>query len=1193
MADRIAQRVTPTIERRSPVSSTVQRRAATTAPSAARALQERLGNHAAQTFIARSRAISAKGPTDTPASVNAAVSPSIQCSKSTRLPTKVSKPTDSAELEAEEIARKVMRMRESPGPPIPSTGVPKGIAQRSNAVSSSAPSQPASLPSATSSGGSPLPSAVRSHMEPRFGTNFANVRVHTGEAAAQQSAALHADAFTIGQHIFFGKDKFQPQSARGRELIAHELTHTIQQGGSVQRKAAATESAPHDVNGGQRTVSSEVVDISTGVFNPSGKVQAEIDVQSSKSLIVRVKAKGLAGEGQIGVRADRGHQYDSITTGSMPLLNPWTQQLGGMYLNVTVKNNAVSGYASFKVGDGDRNDWVQALALQKNSSLLGGLGLKVENLPQPVNKFEGGKLTLGLTNLKVEVGGLLDAKFNVLVENANKPKIDATADINIKGMAKGTLALDNTQGNLAGQAALAIDFKSFSGSAIVKYSGDGTVEITGRAAYNADKLSGDIQFVATDLETANRFAKDAIAAAGGKQNVQTAPPPAPVPAPKSGRKQLALAATGQLAFNLTQWFAGTVNVVVDGKGAVTVIGRIAPPAEIELFKQRDWEKEIITFEAKAYYGIPVVGNLNLFANIGLWALASLGPAKIYNIEILGTYSTDPEIQKSIQISGSINISAYAGLRLRAEGGAGIEILDHDLKFGIGVNADVGVKAYADARPTIGYREPGEFFISGTLEMVAQPMLGLSGEFFIKLDAPWWSPLDDDKWPWPIFSKEWPLTDPIGINATVKDYVLGSGKVPEVELKKPEFDPSKFMTNMVDRTLPDKSGGKDAGQGSFKEDGTVPKPVVAPKKPEPKKAAAKPGKKGPAPKAGKSGKPDKKAETDQVATKALKTGLDGLKKNAPYSKPELDKALGALKTKVKGVRFNAKPVGDKWIVTAGGGKKKSAGQIELAMKKDGAVSDEAQKGLAALDQVTAAYAAKGATLEEMTAAIKSVRRKFKFTSLQVEQNGGVWYFNYEINPKGARKGPKTTVGQKAMTVVRQTRSLGGDTVGVSMTVDWLNDKHPPGSAPESNAQKVLMGLLVTDPSKSSADKFIRGHLLNEHLGGLGNAENMFPITANANNQHLHSTETRIKGWMKKLARWTFYEVKVTNISSKLDGGPKSPANYVECIFSCHAILKDEAGKVDESFSTTIPSVYQDKQKAVRVDNPTGKSPPISS
>ena len=214
--------------------------------------------------------------------------------------------------------------------------------------------------------------------------------------------------------------------------------------------------------------------------------------------------------------------------------------------------------------------------------------------------------------------------------------------------------------NLPGELSLGIDFKAFSGSALVKYAADGTVDVSGKAAYNANKLSGEIQFVATDLETANSFTKDAIAAAGGQAHVQDAPAPASVPFPKTGKKSRALAATGQLNFNLTQWFAGTVNVVVDAKGAVTVIGKIAPPAEIPLFGPQPWDKELVKFEVKAYYGIPVVGNLNLFANISLHALATLGPAKIYKIEVLGTYSTDPEIQKNIQISGSINISALRG-----------------------------------------------------------------------------------------------------------------------------------------------------------------------------------------------------------------------------------------------------------------------------------------------------------------------------------------------------------------------------------------------------------------------------------------------------------------------------------------------------------------------------------------------------
>jgi len=770
-------------------------------------------------------------------------------------------------------------------------------------------------------------------------------------SADKSSTTTSTPATKAASRPFFSKagggDYFTPavQMKMAVSKPGDKLEHEAAKVSAPEKRDVATPKIQPAtaVAGNQMSASSGFVVLSSNTFNPSEKVRDEIEAQGSKGLDVRVMVKGLTGEGLVKIKVDKSKNYDSIGKGSMPLLNAWGEQLGGLYINFRVVNSQVSGgYASLNPGGGNTNDWLKAV--QQNSVLLGGLGLKVGSLPTSVNKFDNGKLTLGVTNLKVEIGGFLDSRLNLSIENSNKPKIDATADITVKGIAKGQLIVDNTKDSLTGKVSLAIEYQSFSGSADVAYNADGTVDIGGKASYNADKLSGEIQFVATDLNVANSFAKNAISAAGGKENVQNAAAPAPVPAPKSNQKQRALAATGQLGFNLTTWFAGTVNVVVDGNGAITVIGKIVPPAEIELFKQRDWDKQLVKFEAKAYYGIPLVGNLNLFANISLHALAKLGPAKLYNIEILGTYSTDPEIQKNIQISGSLNISAYAGLRLRAEGGAGIEIIAHDIKFGIGLNADVGVKAYADARPTIGYRDPGIFYVSGTLEMVAQPMLGLGGDFFIELDSPWWSPAPDEKWMWPLFSKEWPLTDPIGLSATVKDYVLGSGVAPEIELKKPEFDPSKFMTSMVDKTLPEKTGGPGAGQGTFKEDGSVPKPTVPPKKAAPKKADVKQGKKGSPTSSGKSRNPDKNAATAQDANKTLKSSLEGLKNKAPYSKVELDKALDAIKGKVKGITFSVQAQGEKWVVTpGGGGKKKSSGRIEVAIKKDKGGKNEGQIG----------------------------------------------------------------------------------------------------------------------------------------------------------------------------------------------------------------------------------------------------------
>jgi Domain of unknown function (DUF4157) len=84
-------------------------------------------------------------------------------------------------------------------------------------------------------GGEPLSADVRGHLEPRFNADFSNVRVHRDAEAASLSNQLSARAFTYQNHIFFSGDQYQPGTSEGQHLLAHELTHTIQQGHSIQR----------------------------------------------------------------------------------------------------------------------------------------------------------------------------------------------------------------------------------------------------------------------------------------------------------------------------------------------------------------------------------------------------------------------------------------------------------------------------------------------------------------------------------------------------------------------------------------------------------------------------------------------------------------------------------------------------------------------------------------------------------------------------------------------------------------------------------------------------------------------------------------------------------------------------------------------------------------------------------------------
>lgn len=78
--------------------------------------------------------------------------------------------------------------------------------------------------------GQALPEETRSSMESAFGADFGDVRVHTGNDAAEMNRTLSAQAFTHGSDIHFNAEKYQPGSAEGQGLLAHELTHVVQQG---------------------------------------------------------------------------------------------------------------------------------------------------------------------------------------------------------------------------------------------------------------------------------------------------------------------------------------------------------------------------------------------------------------------------------------------------------------------------------------------------------------------------------------------------------------------------------------------------------------------------------------------------------------------------------------------------------------------------------------------------------------------------------------------------------------------------------------------------------------------------------------------------------------------------------------------------------------------------------------------------
>ena len=160
-----------------------------------------------------------------------------ECKSKKRLQTRlaIGASHDPLEQEADRVADQVLAApRNQPVSPAPPriqrfTGQPAGQALET----------PASVDRVLSSAGSPLESALRQDMERRFGHDFSRVRVHSGGTAGQSARDVNAHAYAVGQHIVFGAGRFAPATQEGRRLLAHELTHVVQQTGAGAQAGGA------------------------------------------------------------------------------------------------------------------------------------------------------------------------------------------------------------------------------------------------------------------------------------------------------------------------------------------------------------------------------------------------------------------------------------------------------------------------------------------------------------------------------------------------------------------------------------------------------------------------------------------------------------------------------------------------------------------------------------------------------------------------------------------------------------------------------------------------------------------------------------------------------------------------------------------------------------------------------------------
>jgi hypothetical protein len=1069
--DKSGARITATVERRPAAVTPVQRSAAPTR-SPAQSIQQRLGHQAIQALIARTPAPPEPASRGPPVADRVSA-PTIQRAAVAH----VSSPHDPAEREAEETARKVVQMPHS-GPAVPTKDAQSGTVQRDAAT----PSSVVTPTGVNLSGGAPLPASVRSYMEPRFQADFGHVRVHHDRPAAEQSAQLGAHAFTVGNHVFFGDGKYQPESDGGRELIAHELTHTIQQGAAIQRSVDATTV--------QRSVDTSVTQRTVPMVQRLGLSDALNWVANKANLIPGFRLLTIV----LGVNPVNMSPVDRSAANILRALLELIPITGALL------SQALDNYGIFaKVGA-----WIE---IQIKSLGLVGAALKAA-----LGKFLD---SLGLGDL-LDLGGVWERGKLIFTEPIDKL-------INFGKSLANDIIKFIRDAILMPLAKLAEGTKGWDLLIAVLGQNPITGEPVKRDAEHL--IGGFMKLIGQEEIWQNLQKSHAVPRAwawfqGALEGLMGFVRQIPglfmtalhsielidiVILPKAFAKVAGV--FGGFFVQFFTWAGHTIWTLLE------IIFEVVSPATLTYLKKTGAALKGILMNP-----LPFMGNLVKAAKLGLnnfaehfWDHLKAGLIDWLTGSLPGIYIPRAfTLQEIVKFVFSVLGLSWANVRaklVKVVGETAVKVME------TGFDIVVTLVTQGPAAAWDKIKEQ----LSNLKDMVIDGIISFIVDLVVKKAIP--------KLVAMFIPGAGFISAIVSIYDTIMVFVQKISKIIAVV--------KSFVDSIV-----------DIANGAI--DGAA-----------------------------------KRVETTLAGLLSLAisffAGFAGL---ADVAKPVMD-----VIHKVWGVIDKALDSLIDWIV-------KTAKSLfaKAFGKKDERTEEEKKADLEkALAEAEAVKSKPDATEASIKKELPQIQKKYRLDSLVVvvdSEDPASETIHIEGSMSPAKKGPPGKIKKqvkKEMTIVRETGSLGGSTVGLSMTVDWLNDKHPEGSPSSSSEQVELMNQLVTEPKKSSADKFIRGHLLNEHLGGPGVALNMFPITANANKNHLTSTESPVKKWVVEPDRWVWYQVKATNISSKLNGKAKSPQNYVDCAFICEAVQKTADGEVKDKLSTTIPSTYQEKQTKETTDN----------
>ena len=874
--------------------------------------------------------------------------------------------------------------------------------------------------------------------------------------------------------------------------------------------------------------------------------------------------------------------------------------LGEAVLNARIRNGKFSGNGRFNVTLAELTNVNGRLNFQRGV-LTGDVTIRSTHFPSAL-RVESGSITASLREsgdidfsgeATINLGPAGTGQLSASKEN-DLIKIGATITLeNIPGLQSGEFSVEFTnQGGIEGEGEIATDDSLIPG-------------LTGRVmvSYRENLWSG---------ETEITYTKDDPAVNGSVT----------VGIRQTEEGVLVFYGSGELTAQIIPGVEGNATVVIDEEGKVVLTFAFTQTEPYELFPEKRQEKEFVNIRQN----IPLwAGIVVAVIRIRAGARAGVGPGQIRNSRIEGEWEVTGDQPPDLSVSTEFFMPAFVEGYVGFGAGIGVDVVLGSLTGGIEAMATAGLYGAISVVPELSY-ENGDWMFDGTATLAAGARLKLSLNAWAEVEALWKT----------VWERTWELashTMSIGPDLTLTAGVsmnLSNPSVPEITYGASDVDHAGLIDSAMPKDGPPSAGTREAienraqWQGKTREAGqgadSVP-PELAGQANQAETAPAAPAR--PAPRARPTGE---QAEQDPASNNQQSGGRPGTNTAPRPSRPRnrnergTNRQSGSNRSASENAsRPNNSTTNNQRTQNQRPNTNQSA---QNSAPRQGAVSDnqvlggdqpryprsisldtlseppatmprtaaQQREDLNAASKVLDLATAKSEDSEQLAGYFERIRRRFQLTRIGYVEEGDDTVVEILINPslKKHRKSIKMKgrglSGVKTQVTYRTGKIPGSsDTVGHKMEAKYLGPDHPKGSGPKGQAD--LMGRLRS--KGRSRKKFVRGHLLNDNVGGPGDDKNLFPITAKANNDHERLVENKIKTWVNQ-GYWMTYTVAVKYEDSRLVKGD-IPKNFVTAKFVCSAAILDldhnkvRSNSIDETIISKV-GFAGDKRKTKRNEQP---------